>query len=157
LRLDREPQDGRLFGQHDSGGDVIFQSEYGDSRFADGKGRRRDDRWQQAFKALACFGQFRRNAWATGMDLGADVMGDKANNPFAIGRRQPFAGVRKPIGEPVDPDAAIRIKHNFDDAGIFKPYRYRGSQSRAQHARAARNHFRSERIRPHVCPRASRA
>ncbi len=39
------------------------------------------------------------------MHLGADMMGDKAIDPLSAGRRQPFARVRQPIRQPVDPDA----------------------------------------------------
>jgi hypothetical protein len=44
--------------------------------------------------------------------LGADVMGDKADDPFAIGWRQPFAGLRKPIGHAAiaDPKAMRSIR-----------------------------------------------
>ena len=61
--------------------------------------------------------------------------------------RSPSAGashvarVRQPIGQPVDPDAAIRIEHDLDNRRIFKPCRDRRSQRGAQHARAARNRF----------------
>jgi hypothetical protein len=142
--LDSEPQDCRLFWLHDSGGDVIIEREDRDRRLADGEGGRRDDRRKQAFKTLAGLGQFSRNAWASWMDFGADVMGDKADDPFAIGWRQPFAGLRKPIRQPVDPDAAIRIEHDLNDARIFKPCRDRRPQRGAQHARAARDCFRPE-------------
>ena len=90
------------------------------SRIADGEGRLRDDPWKQAFKALAAiFVQLSRNARAAGMDLGPNMMGDEANDPLAVSGRQPFACVQKSILQPVDPDAAIRIEHDFDDAGIF--------------------------------------
>jgi hypothetical protein len=56
--------------RHDSGGDVILKREDGDRRLAEGEGGRRDDWRKQAFKTLACFGQFSGDAWVTGMDLG---------------------------------------------------------------------------------------
>jgi hypothetical protein len=59
------------------------------------------------------------------MALGPDMMGDEANDPLAVTGPQPFACVRKSILPPVDPDAAIRIEHDFDDAGTFKPCRDR--------------------------------
>ena len=75
------------------------------------------------------------------MDLGADMMRDETNDSFAVGGRQPFARVRQPIRQPVDPDAAIRIEHDLDDRRIFEPCRDRGSQRGAQHARATRDCF----------------
>jgi hypothetical protein len=42
------------------------------------------------------------------VDLGSDMMRDKADDAFAIGKRQPFPCVRKPVRQPVD--AAIRIE-----------------------------------------------
>jgi hypothetical protein len=65
------------------------------------------------------------------------MMRDEANDPFAVGWRQPPTRVRQPIRQPVDSDAPIRVEHDLDDRRIFKPCRDRGSQSRAQHARTA--------------------
>jgi len=65
------------------------------------------------------------------------MMRDKAKNSFAVSWRQPLARDRKSIRQTVDPDAAIRIEHDFDDAKIFKPCRDRQPQRCAQHAGAA--------------------
>ena len=43
---------------------------------------------------LGQFGRDPRGAW---MNFGADVMGDKANDPLAIGGRQSFTGVGKTL------------------------------------------------------------
>jgi len=91
------------------------------------------------------------------MDLGPDLTRDKADNPFAVGRSQPFAGVRKPVGKPFNPDAAIRIEHDLDDRRIFGLAGDRGSQHRVQHAGPMRHRFLPERIGSHDCPRASPA
>jgi hypothetical protein len=88
-----KPQDCRLIGRHDSGGDVIVEGD-GDGWLVDGNGRRRDDRQKQAFETLACLRQLR---WAARVDLTADMMRDKADDAFAIGKRQPFPCVRKPV------------------------------------------------------------
>lgn len=71
------------------------------------------------------------------MDLGPDMMRDKANDPFTIGWDQLFAGVRKPIRQSVDPDAPVRIEHDLDDRRILEPSGDCGSQRGAQHAGAA--------------------
>ncbi len=78
------------------------------------------------------------------MNFGPDMMRDEANNPFAVGGRQPLTCVRQPIGQPVDPDASIGIEHDFDDARIFEPRGDRRPQRGAQHARTARECFRLE-------------
>ena len=75
------------------------------------------------------------------MDFGADVMGDEANDSLSIGRRQPCARVRQPIGQPVDPDASIRIEHDLDNRRVFKPRGDHRPQRGAQHAGATRNRF----------------
>jgi hypothetical protein len=72
------------------------------------------------------------------------MMGDEADDPFAVGWRQPCARVRQPIGQPVDPDASIRIEHDLDNRRVFKPRGDRRPQRGAQHARAARDCFRPE-------------
>ena len=54
------------------------------------------------------------------MNFGADVMGDKANDPLAIGGRQSFTGVGKTFRQPVDPEPPIGIEHHLDDRGIFQ-------------------------------------
>jgi hypothetical protein len=50
-----------------------------------------------------------------------DMMGDEADDPFAVGWRQPFARVVKPVRKPFDPDAAIWIEHDLNDRGVFAP------------------------------------
>ena len=66
------------------------------------------------------------------------MMRDKADDPFAVGLRQALARVRKPLRQPVDPDAAIRIEHDLDDTRIFEPCRYRGCPNAVCSIRAPR-------------------
>ena len=51
------------------------------------------------------------------MDFGADMVGDQANDPFAIGRRQPLTRIGKPARQPVDPEPPVGVQHHLDDAG----------------------------------------
>jgi hypothetical protein len=64
-------------------------------------------------------------------------MRNEANDAFTVRWRKELTRVRQPIRQPVDPNAAIRIEHDLDDARIFKLGSDRRSQRRAQHARAA--------------------
>ena len=130
-------QDRRLLRPYDAGGDIVIEREHGDRRLADGKGRRIDDGRQQTLEALACLGQLRRNARCAGMNLGADMVRDNPNDPFAILRRKPCARILKPRRQPIEPEPAVWIEHDFDDALIIEPCRDLHAQRRAQHPRAA--------------------
>ena len=50
----------------------------------------------------------------------ADMVGDQAHDALAIGGRQDFAGVGQSFGEPVDPDAPVRVQHHLDDGGVLQ-------------------------------------
>jgi hypothetical protein len=52
--------------------------------------------------------------------------------------------VCQPFGQPVDPDAAIRIEHDLDNRRVFKPRGDRRPQRGTQHARATSDCFRPE-------------
>ena len=54
------------------------------------------------------------------MNLRADMVRDQAHDALAIGGREDFAGVGQPFGETVDPDAPIRVEHDFDDARVIE-------------------------------------
>lgn len=54
------------------------------------------------------------------MDFGADMMRDQANDAFGIRRRDPVAGVLKSDGEAINPETAVGIEHDLDDAWIFQ-------------------------------------
>ena len=43
------------------------------------------------------------------MDFDAYMVRDEADDTFAIGGRERFAGVGKTFGEAINPDAAVRI------------------------------------------------
>jgi hypothetical protein len=76
----------RRLGRHDPRGSVVIESEDRDRRLPDGKGRRRDDRRDQAFEALTGFRQLGRDPGRTGMYLCPDMVGDETHDPLAIGR-----------------------------------------------------------------------
>jgi hypothetical protein len=61
------------------------------------------------------------------MNLRADVMGNQPHDALAVGCREPFAGIRQAPCQPIDPEPAVGIEHDFDDRGVFEPGCYRGS------------------------------
>lgn len=87
------------------------------------------------------------------MDLDADMVSDEAKNALGVCRRDADARVLQPAGEAVDPQPAVGIKHDFDDARVFEVARNRGPQRGAQHARATGEGFRTEGNRRHTEPR----
>lgn len=56
-----------------------------------------EDRRQQAFEALAGFGELGRDARATVMHLRADMVGDKADDAFAIGGRRSLSRIGQAV------------------------------------------------------------
>ena len=125
-----------LIDRHDAGGDVVVEREDGDGGLADREGRRGNDGRQQALEPFARLGQLGRDARAAGMNLGADMMGDEANDPLAIGGRQPLACIGKSLGQPVDPEPSIGVEHHLDDRRVFQKSGDGGAERGAQHARA---------------------
>jgi hypothetical protein len=77
------------------------------------------------------------------MDLSADVMCDKANDAFAVSRRQNRAGVGQPGCQAVDPQPPVWIEHHLDDGGIFQKRGDVRPERRAQHTGTARGRVRS--------------
>jgi hypothetical protein len=63
-----------------------------------------------------------------------DVMG---NDPLAIGRGQLLSGINQTFGQAVDPQAAIRVEHDLDDARMLQPLGNRRAERGAQHPRTA--------------------
>ena len=55
------------------------------------------------------------------MNLSADMMRDKSQDAFPIARRQTLSRIEKPTHQPIDPEPAVRIEHDFDDGGVFEP------------------------------------
>ena len=72
---------------------VVVEREDRDGGLADRESRSRDDGRQQSLEPLSRFGQFGGDARIAGMDLGADVMCDEADDALAVGRRKHRAGV----------------------------------------------------------------
>ncbi len=105
--------------RHNPGVDVPAEREDRDGWPPDREARRGDNRRRQTLKALARFRQFGRNARAVGMHFDADMVGNEPNDPLRIGRRHAAAGILNPARQPIDPEAAIGIEHDLDDAGIF--------------------------------------
>ena len=72
------------------------------------------------------------------MDLGADMMRDQANDALGIGRRDPVAGILEAAGEAVDPEPAVGIEHDLDDARIFQMSRRSAGPSAVRSMRVPR-------------------
>lgn len=47
------------------------------------------------------------------MDLAADMMGDQARNPLAVGRRPGQPRIDQPGVEAVDPDPVVAVEHDL--------------------------------------------
>jgi hypothetical protein len=75
------------------------------------------------------------------MHLRSDVVGDEANDPLAVGRRQSLTRVGQTLSQPVDPEATVWVQHHLDDGGVFEPAGNRWPQRGAQHAGAAGDRF----------------
>jgi hypothetical protein len=67
LRLGLEPR-------HDAGSDIVIEGEDGDGGLADREGRGRDDGRQKPFKPLCRYRQLGKDAGATRIDRGADMV-----------------------------------------------------------------------------------
>ena len=76
------------------------------------------------------------------MNLGADVMGDQANDALAVCSRQPLARIGEPFGQAVDPQPPIGVEHHFNDAGVVEIARDRWAERGTQHPCASRETFR---------------
>ena len=138
-----------FIGQHDAGRDIVVEREHRDRWFTNGEGGRRHDRRKQSLKTLTGFRQFGGDPRRSRMRLNTDMMGDQANDPFAVMRRQSFTRLRQTAGQPVDPEPPIGIQHHFDDGRVFQPLRNGWSERGAQHARAAQNN-RCSGVFPHT-------
>ena len=84
------------------------------------------------------------------MHFGAHMVGDEADDAFAVGGGEAQAGIGDPVGEPVDPQPPVGIEHDLDHARVFQPTGDVGTQRRAQHARAAGEGFAAIGHGPHV-------
>src|SRR5262249_24101429 len=123
---------------------IVGEREHCDSRLADGEGRSRYDRWEQALESLPGFWQLCGDARRSRMYLRTNVMGDEPHDSLAIGGSQSFASVRETFCESVDPQATVRIEHDLDDSGVLKPRTDHRPERAAQHPCTARCRLRSE-------------
>ena len=94
---------------HNAGGGVIAEREDRDGGFADGEGGGDGDRREEPLEPLAGLGQLGGKPRRAGVDLGPDVVGDQAHDALAVVGGQSLAGVRQPLGQPVDPEPAIWV------------------------------------------------
>ena len=85
-------------------------------------------------------------------DNGADMMGDEADDPLAILRRQAFTRIGQAFVEAVDPKPPIRVQHHLDDACVFEKAGDGRTERGAQHSRAACDTFRIVMRSRHLIP-----
>ena len=145
-------KDDRLIGSHDVGGHIIVEAEDGDGRLTDGEGGSGDDRWQEAFEALAAVRQFGGDARAAWMHLGADMVGHEPDDTFAVSGGETLPRVGETLRQTIHPKATIGVQHHLDDGGVFEEPRDRGTKRGAQHARAANKCLRFEVCGGHLSP-----
>jgi hypothetical protein len=72
------------------------------------------------------------------MNLYANMVRDQADDAFAIGDGQQLAAVADAFAEPIDPQPAIRVEHDFDNRRVVEPGSDRRPERRAQHPCPAR-------------------
>jgi len=75
------------------------------------------------------------------MNLAADMMRHEPDDALAIVGRDRETAIGEARSEPVDPQAAVRVEHDFDDLGLVEPGRDCGSERRTQHPGAAARGF----------------
>jgi hypothetical protein len=71
------------------------------------------------------------------MHLAPGVACDQADNAFDLRRLEGTTGLHPTFAEPVEPEHAVRVDHDFDDQGIGKRRRDRRAHGRPQHRAAA--------------------
>jgi len=124
-----------------------------DRGLVDGEGRRGNHGRQQPLEPLPRSGQLRRDARGAGMDLGADMVGDEADDALAVRRRQPLAGVGEAVAEPVDPQPPVGVQHYLEDGRVREPGGDVRPERSPEHAGAALDRFGLERVDGHTRPR----
>jgi hypothetical protein len=154
---DRGRQRHCLGGRHDAGGGIVVEREHGDCGFADREGRCRDDRGQQTLEPLATLRQLCRQARRTGVNLDPDMVGDQADDAFAIGRRKSLAGIGDASAQPIHPQSPIRIEHHLDDRWIVEPARDGRAERGTQHPGTSSTGFGTDRQDGHALPRQHRS
>jgi hypothetical protein len=86
------------------------------------------------------------------MDFDPDMVRDEPDDPFGVSGPDMAAGIFQSTSQPVDPQPAVGVEHDFDDARIFEIAGDRGSERGAQHPRAAREGLGSSLNCPHGEP-----
>src|SRR5579871_2997353 len=71
------------------------------------------------------------------MDFGTGVRGDKADDPLDLGGLHADLGIGSAFAEPVQPERAVGIDHDLDDAGIGQSLGDRRPHRGAQHGTTA--------------------
>ena len=119
--------------------DIVVEGEYRDRRPADGEAGRRHHRRHQPFEALSRFRAAPPTRAGFGVDLGADMMGDKADDPFGVGAARRAAGIRRPPDSRSIHSRPSGLSMTSTIAGIFEIGRDRPDRARcAACARRAR-------------------
>ena len=131
------PEHRRLRRRHDSSGRVIIEREDSDRGLADRERRRRHDGRQKTLEPIFRVGQFGRYARRAGVNLGADMVGDEADDALAVGGREALSRIGQSGRQSVDPEPAVGVQHYFDDCRVFEKDGDRGAERGAQHARAS--------------------
>lgn len=90
------------------------------------------------------------------MDLGADVVRDEAHDALSVSRGQPFTRIGESLGQPIHPEATVRVQHDLDDGGVFEQMCDGCAERGAEHARTARERLRLLAGSGHFCPAFSR-
>lgn len=75
------------------------------------------------------FRQLGGDAGAAGMDFGADMVRDEANDALAVGGRQPFTRVGESLRQAVDPEPPIGVEHHLDDRGSSRNWAIAGPKA----------------------------
>jgi hypothetical protein len=77
------------------------------------------------------------------------MMGDKPNDPLAVGCGETFTRIAQAACQPIDPQPAVGIEHDLDNGGIFEPAGNGRSERGAQHARTTQDRFRLKGLNHH--------
>ena len=54
------------------------------------------------------------------MDFDADMVGDQPHDALTVSGGQYFARIGQPFGQPVHPDASVRVQHDLDDRRVLQ-------------------------------------
>lgn len=134
---DGEAQQSRRLGGHDAVFHVVGEGIDLCCGFADREAGRDADRREHAFEALARpFApgrEFRRDNRRERVNLGARVRCDKPDDALDLRGIETHARVDPPLAEPVDPNRAVRVHHDFLSQRVGERCRDRRSHRAPQH------------------------